>query len=83
MAPTEKAFAASLRACTFHAGHTTVVSSVTGAVFDPARAARLLGRQISSPVDWVSAVRTMRQAGVTHFDEINGSTLTALIQGIR
>lgn len=83
MAGAEKSFAATLRACRFAVGHTPVVSSVTGSVFDPARAARVLSRQIASPVDWVGTVRALRGGGVTRFEEVNGAILTKLIDGIR
>lgn len=83
MSPAVRDFEASLRAATFAAGHTPVVSSITGEVFDTGRAADLLARQLASPVEWVRAVHGMRRQGVTTFDEVGGSTLTKLIRGIR
>ncbi|MDT0269445.1 ACP S-malonyltransferase [Streptomyces sp. DSM 44915] len=77
-----RAFAPVLRAATFRAGHTPVMSSVSGAAFDPERAERLLSGQIHRPVEWVRTVRALRAAGVDHFDEVNGTTLTAFIARI-
>ncbi|MEU8348742.1 MULTISPECIES: ACP S-malonyltransferase [unclassified Streptomyces] len=82
MAPAGRAFAAVLREQTFRAGHTPVMSSVSGTEFVPGRAARLLSRQIHHPVEWVRTVRALRAAGVDHFDEVNGTTLTAFIARI-
>ncbi|WBB75642.1 acyltransferase domain-containing protein [Micromonospora sp. WMMD1128] len=82
MAPVEPALRELLRACVFADGHGTVVSSVTGAVFRPDEGAELLARQVSTPVQWVRAVTTLRAAGVTRFDEAHGSTLTALVSRI-
>ncbi|MEO3749486.1 acyltransferase domain-containing protein [Streptomyces sp. B6B3] len=82
MASAGRAFAKVLRAYAFRAGHTPVMSSVTGTPFDPDRAVELLSRQISHPVEWVRAVRALRAAGVDHFDEVNGTTLTAFIARI-
>jgi [acyl-carrier-protein] S-malonyltransferase len=82
MAAAGRAFGQALREVRFDAGHTPVVSSVTGQRFEPWRAADVLSRQIASPVEWVSAVRTLRAGGVEAFDEVNGTTLTGLIKGI-
>ncbi|MBL1065274.1 ACP S-malonyltransferase [Streptomyces sp. 7-21] len=82
MAPAGRAFAAELRTREFRPGHTPVISSVTGAEFDPAQAVRLLSSQIDRPVEWVRTVRALRAAGVGHFDEVNGTTLTAFIARI-
>lgn len=82
MASAGRAFAAVLREYEFRAGHTPVISSVSGAPFDPDRAVELLSRQISRPVEWVRTVRALRAAGVSHFDEVNGTTLTAFIARI-
>ncbi|NYI04600.1 ACP S-malonyltransferase [Allostreptomyces psammosilenae] len=82
MAPAGRAFAAVLREYEFRAGHTPVMSSVTAAEFTPDQAAQLLSRQIHRPVEWVRTVRALRAAGVDHFDEVNGTTLTALIAQI-
>ncbi|MFY1633283.1 ACP S-malonyltransferase [Solwaraspora sp. WMMB335] len=78
-----QAFAEVLRGEEFATGHTPVMSSVTGEPFDPARAVDLLSRQIAAPVEWVATVRSLRAAGVTDFDEVNGTTLTTLIDQIR
>lgn len=83
MAPAGRAFARTLRRFHFSAGHTPVVSSVTGEPFAHERAAELLSRQIVGPVEWVRAVRTLRAAGVGHFEEVNGATLTGLIEKIK
>ncbi|MEV6708732.1 ACP S-malonyltransferase [Micromonospora wenchangensis] len=82
MAAAEQRFRAVLDGCDFAAGHTPVVSGVTGDVFDTGRAAELLARQLSTPVEWVRAVTTLRAAGVTGFDEVNGKTLSAFLTRI-
>ncbi|MEU1603001.1 acyltransferase domain-containing protein [Micromonospora matsumotoense] len=82
MAAAEQRFRAVLDDCDFAAAHTPVVSGVTGDVFDTARAAELLARQLSTPVEWVRAVTTLRAAGVTGFDEVNGKTLSAFLTRI-
>lgn len=82
MAGAGREFAADLRTYRFRTGHTPVMSSVTGAPFDPAQAVRLLSRQLSHPVEWVRTVRALRAAGVDHFEEVNGSTLTAFLSRI-
>ena len=82
MAAAGRAFGQVLREVRFDAGHTPVVSSVTGHRFEHQRAADVLGRQIAHPVEWVSTVQTLRTAGVEVFDEVNGTTLTSLIKGI-
>jgi malonyl CoA-acyl carrier protein transacylase len=82
MAGAGRRFAALLRTYEFRAGHTPVMSSVTGGPFEPEQAVRLLSRQISRPVEWVRTVRALRAAGVDRFDEVNGSTLTALLSRI-
>lgn len=83
MAPAARAYAAALRACEFKPGHAPVYSSVTAAPFDSERAVTALTSQVTSPVNWVRAVRRMRGDGVTKFDEVNGTTLTALVRTIR
>jgi [acyl-carrier-protein] S-malonyltransferase len=60
-----------------------VYSSATGARFDFERAVPVLTAQITGPVHWVRAVRRLRGDGVTRFDEVNGTTLTALVRTIR
>jgi malonyl CoA-acyl carrier protein transacylase len=83
MAPAARAYAAALRACEFKPAHTPVYSSATGVPFDFERAVTVLSSQITGPVDWVRAVRRLRGDGVTQFDEVNGTTLTALVRTIR
>lgn len=84
MAPAVTAFQEVLTefAAAFLPARTPVVSSVTGAVFEPGTGPDLLARQLSSPVEWVRTVGTLRTCGVTQFDEINGRTLTALVSRI-
>ncbi|MDR3031535.1 MAG: ACP S-malonyltransferase [Kitasatospora sp.] len=82
MAPAARAFAAALRGQAFAAPAVPVFSGVTAAPFEPGRAAALLAAQITAPVEWVRTVRALRAAGVTRFDEANGSTLTALLPAI-
>ncbi|MDW5322300.1 ACP S-malonyltransferase [Plantactinospora sp. KLBMP9567] len=83
MAPARVRFARALREASFGPGHTLVVSSVTGADFDPTFAAELLTRQLVSPVEWVAVVHRLRRLGVTQVDELEGSTLTAMIGAVR
>jgi [acyl-carrier-protein] S-malonyltransferase len=82
MAAAAREYEKSLREAAFAPGHTPVVSSVTGELFDPADAVGLLTRQLAAPVEWVRAVVRMRGLGVTTFDEVGGTTLTKLIRGI-
>lgn len=82
MAPAEAGFRAVLADHEFAAAHTPVVSSVTGELLDPDEAPELLARQLTAPVEWVRAVTTLRAAGVTDFDEVNGSTLSSLVDKI-
>lgn len=82
MAPVEPALRAELASRVFAPGNGTVVSSVTGEVFSPDEGVDLLVRQVSAPVQWVRVVGTLRAAGVTEFDEVNGSTLSALVRRI-
>ncbi|MFJ6216693.1 ACP S-malonyltransferase [Streptomyces sp. NPDC092296] len=82
MASAGRAFAAVLREYDFRAGHTPVMSSVSGTEFDPDQAVGLLSKQIHRPVEWVRTVLALRAAGVDHFDEVNGTTLTAFIARI-
>lgn len=83
MAPAQARFAQALREASFRPGHTLVVSSVTGADFDPASASDLLMRQLVSPVEWVAVVHRLRQLGVRQVDELTGTTLTAMMAAIR
>jgi [acyl-carrier-protein] S-malonyltransferase len=83
MAPARADFEAAVRRVEFAPGHAPVISSITGDVFDPADAARLLTRQLVGPVDWVGVVHRLRELGVTAIDEVGGTTLTAMIRGIR
>ncbi|WP_030548323.1 ACP S-malonyltransferase, partial [Streptomyces albus] len=82
MASAGRAFATVLSAHAFRPGHTPVMSSVSGTVFDPDQAVQLLSRQISRPVEWVRTVRALRAAGVRQFDEVGGTTLTDFIARI-
>jgi [acyl-carrier-protein] S-malonyltransferase len=83
MEPAGTAFAEVLRTATFIPGRIPVVSSVTGELFDPDNAVDLLSTQIAAPVEWIRTVHTLRAAGVTRFDEVNGRTMVALTEGIR
>ncbi|KXK61590.1 hypothetical protein AWW66_12660 [Micromonospora rosaria] len=83
MAPVVPELRAVLDTCAFAAGAGTVVSSVTGEALEPAEGPELLARQVCAPVQWVRAVATLRAAGVTDFDEVNGSTLSALVARIQ
>jgi malonyl CoA-acyl carrier protein transacylase len=83
MEPAGTAFAQILRDTEFTRGSVPVVSSVTGELFDPDDAVDLLSAQLAAPVEWIRTVRTLRAAGVTRFDEVNGRTMTALAEGIQ
>jgi malonyl CoA-acyl carrier protein transacylase len=82
MAPAVKPFQAIAERYKFMPGHARVVSCISGTTFDTGQAAGLLSRQIARPVEWVRTVRTLRAAGVTRFDEVNGETLTRLLTDI-
>ena len=82
MAPAARAYLPALRDQDFKHPAVPVLSGVTAAAFDPARAAALLAAQITAPVEWVRTVRALRAAGVTRFDEANGTTLTSLLSAI-
>jgi malonyl CoA-acyl carrier protein transacylase len=83
MAPARARFGRALAGLRFAPGHAPVVSSVTGEVVDPAAAKDLLTRQLISPVEWVRVTHRLRGLGVTRVDELDGSTLTTLMKGIR
>lgn len=78
MNPARIEFDEALARCAFKPGDVPVVSSTTGEIVDPARLRELLSTQISTPVQWVRTVRTLRGLGVTRFSEVNGATLTKL-----
>lgn len=82
MAPAETRLRAVLDDYVLQPLRTPVVSSITGQLFDVADGAGLLARQLSTPVEWVRAVTTLRSAGVTTFDEVNGHTLSSLVNKI-
>lgn len=82
MQPAADRLRAVLDDCVFQPPQTPVVSSITGELFDVADGAGLLARQLSAPVEWVRAVTTLRSAGVTAFDEVNGHTLSSLVNKI-
>ncbi|MFD9736464.1 ACP S-malonyltransferase [Umezawaea sp. NPDC059074] len=79
MAPAEARFREVLAGFEFRPARVPVVSSVTGDAFE---GPDLLARQLSSPVEWVRAVKTLRALGVTAFDEVNGKTLSSLVSKI-
>jgi malonyl CoA-acyl carrier protein transacylase len=79
MAPAEARFREVLAEFEFRPARVPVVSSVTGEAFD---GPDLLARQLSSPVEWVRAVTTLRTAGVTEFAEVHGKTLSSLVTKI-
>ncbi|MET1073518.1 MAG: ACP S-malonyltransferase [Umezawaea sp.] len=79
MAPAEARFREVLAEFEFRPATRPVVSSVTGGLFD---GPDLLARQLSSPVEWVRTVTTLRAAGVTDFDEVHGKTLSSLVHKI-
>ena len=79
MAPAEARFREVLAEFEFRPARAPVVSSVTGDAFE---GPDLLARQLSSPVEWVRAVTTLRALGVTAFDEVHGKTLSSLVSKI-
>lgn len=83
MRPAATAFARVLGRHTFAPGTGTVVSSVHGEVFDHRKAADLLSSQLAEPVEWVTAVRTLRALGVDRFEEVNGTALGVMVQQVR
>ncbi|KUM98497.1 hypothetical protein AQI88_02080 [Streptomyces cellostaticus] len=83
MNPARLRFDDALAECVFKPGDVPVVSSTTGEIVDPTHVRDLLSTQISTPVQWVRTVRTLRELGVTGFSEVNGTTLTKLDSEIR
>jgi malonyl CoA-acyl carrier protein transacylase len=82
MTPAVEPFRNTLSRYEFHNGKAAVISSVTGKPFQCEFAADLLSEQISTPVVWTEVVRTLRAAGVTQFDEVNGTILSGLMRDI-
>jgi [acyl-carrier-protein] S-malonyltransferase len=84
MAVAEPGLEAHLAGVGFAAPAFPVVSNVTAAaVSDVAEARRLLVAQLTSPVRWTASMRTMLDAGVTHFYEVGpGNVLTGLLRRI-
>ena len=80
MRPAEAALAPRIRELPFSTPRVPVVSAVTGhALSDPEALRTLLLRQITSPVRWIDAVRTLEEFGVTLAVEVGGArTLTGL-----
>ncbi|MDQ6682940.1 MAG: ACP S-malonyltransferase [Chloroflexota bacterium] len=69
---------------TWHPARPPLVSNVSAEpVSDPPEIRRLLGRQVSSPVEWVASVRRMAAAGVDLFIECGpGNALTGMVRRI-
>ncbi|MGG1943861.1 ACP S-malonyltransferase [Trinickia sp. NRRL B-1857] len=82
MAQAQRTFGRHLAEIEFGPLTKPVVSSVTGTSVEVSEIRRILRDQISAPVEWVAAVRRLRQCGVTSFDEVNGSTLMRLSEHI-
>jgi malonyl CoA-acyl carrier protein transacylase len=85
MEPAATAFREFLGSVEFGELQTPVVSNVTGRPFEsnPRAIREALAEQIIRPVRWAECVRYMRNAGVSTFVELGGSTvLTALIDKI-
>lgn len=77
-----EAFAEELETADIRLGNTTLYSNVTAHPYED-DAAKLLSRQISSPVQWERIVRNMIASGIDTFIEIGpGRTLTNMIQKI-
>ncbi|CAN5333150.1 ACP S-malonyltransferase [soil metagenome] len=84
LASAEPGLRAALARVDFVAPAFPVVSNVTAeAVSDPAAAAALLVRQLTSPVRWAESMRTLLDLGVTRFVEVGpGNVLTGLLRRI-
>lgn len=84
MAAVGDALASAFAEVDWHDADPPVVSNVTAEpVTDAGEIRRLLARQVSSPVEWVRSVRTMRDAGVDTFIEIGpGAALTGMVRRI-
>ena len=77
-----EAFAKELEKAKIKEGSIRLYSNVTGEVYTE-DAAKLLSRQICSPVQWEKSIRNMIADGVTIFIEIGpGKTLTNMIKKI-
>lgn len=83
MSPAVEPFRKTLLRHEFHSGKAVVISSVTAKPFESGFAVDLLSGQISNPVVWTEVVRTLRAAGVTQFDEVNGTILGGLVRDTR
>lgn len=84
LASAEPGLRAALARVDFAAPAFPVVSNVTAeAVSDPAAAAALLVRQLTSPVRWAESMRTLLDLGVTRFVEVGpGNVLAGLLRRI-
>jgi len=84
VAPARDAFVPVLDGADLSGGEVPVASDVSGTVYtEPAVARAELAAQITAPVDWVGAVRTLRERGVTRYVELPpAGTLGRLIERI-
>lgn len=84
MAAAGDALAAAFAGVDWRDADPPVVSNVTGEpVTDAGEIQALLARQVSSPVEWVRSVRSMRAAGVDTFVEIGpGAALTGMVRRV-
>jgi [acyl-carrier-protein] S-malonyltransferase len=73
-----------LRGIPFLSPRFPVVSNVTGLLHgSPDEIRRLMVRQVTSSVRWVSCVRTLQQAGIRRYVECGpGKVLTGLVRRI-
>ncbi|HXF28265.1 MAG TPA: ACP S-malonyltransferase, partial [Chlamydiales bacterium] len=79
MKDAEAKLAPHLNATHFHESPIKVASNVTGAFFEPTMMQKLLLQQITSPVRWQQAVRSIDREGIDLFIEIGcGKTLAGL-----
>ena len=76
MARAQREFARCLADVEFRPFATPIVSSVTGRCLHPSEVPEVLRIQISAPVEWVAALRQLKNCGVTELEEVNGTTLT-------
>ena len=84
MEPVGERLAAAFEEVTWHDADPPMVSNVTAeSVRDGSRIRSLLARQVSSPVEWVRAVRRMVADGVDMFIECGpGGALTGMVRRI-
>lgn len=83
MEDARKDFDRDLARVRFSDGHIEVISNCTARPYEGSRAAKLLSRQIVSPVNWVDSIRYLMARGVDEFIQVGpGNTINGLTKKI-